>query len=117
MNIKEELETLVKLLKEENDLLKKGITEPEAADRLLQISKEKRNILAELAKLEAKDLNPFKEIIEKIEELNKRNSLLLLNNIDMLEETVKARIPEEYGDVYSKDGKLAQNRSIFGKKV
>ncbi|WP_456396219.1 hypothetical protein [Desulfurobacterium sp.] len=117
MNTNEELETLVKLLEEENILLKKGITEPETADRLLQISEEKRKILSKLANLEVKDLKPFKETIEKFEELNKRNSLLLFNNMDMLEETVKALIPEEYVAIYSKDGKLAQNRSIFGKKV
>ncbi|WP_022847056.1 MULTISPECIES: hypothetical protein [unclassified Desulfurobacterium] len=117
MDIKEELDNILKLLEEENVLLKKGIAEPKTADRLFEISEQKRKILAKIAKLEAKDLNPFRDTIKKIEELNKRNSILLLNNIDILEETVKTLIPEEYVDVYSKNGKISQNRSIFGKKV
>jgi len=117
MNIGKELENLLNLVNEENSLLKKGISSSKTADKLLEITEKKRKILSELAKLEAKDLEPFKDKLKEIEEINSRNQILLLNNMDILEETIKALIPEDFINTYSSDGKIKGSSSIFGKKV
>ncbi|WP_457568003.1 hypothetical protein [Desulfurobacterium sp.] len=117
MTTETELVNLLELLEKENRLLKKGIAEPGTADELFKISEEKRKLLSKLARLEAGELQPFRDLIEKIEKLNERNTILLLNNMDILEETVKSLLPEEYASTYSRNGELTKTRSIFGKKV
>ncbi len=117
MEIQKKLDKLLTLLNKENLLLKKGISETETADELLKITEAKRKMLAELAEFEAKDMEQFKEKFKEMENLNKRNQKLLLNNTDILEETIKTLIPEEYLDTYSKNGKITGSKTVFGKKA
>ncbi|SNR70088.1 hypothetical protein [Desulfurobacterium atlanticum] len=117
MNIEKEIDLLLNLVKEENTLLKKGISSNDTADKLLEINEKKRKLLSRLATLEAKDLEPFKNKLKEIEEINSRNQILLINNMDILEETIKSLIPEEYINTYSSNGKIKGTSSIFGKKV
>ena len=94
------LKQFIELLEEENRLLVEVLKDSSLSERLEQVVAQKERILNELESSKEK-LQGYKEYLETIDNLSKRNQELASNNIAFIEELFQALFEEDttqYGD-------------------
>jgi len=106
--VEETLKRLKELCRKERELLIKfPLGEPE---EFLSLQEEKRELLLKLSSLEAEELEPFKELIEEIKEVQELSKPLLLSNLSFIEEVLGELAPREtYGP--------SEGKSLFNGKA
>ena len=101
------LQELIWLLEEENRYLIESITNKELSEKLLNIVEKKEELLKEIFALSKEDVKPFKEKLQKIDELSERNSTLAINNIEFINDIFDAIYSKNLPPKYTKEGKIS----------
>lgn len=125
--IEENLEALIGITKDEEELINRvGILEVEREQLLdtwgMQVDIPLTNIIANLPENEGKELRllgqELYETLKSIDEINKLNNQLLLDNMEWVEFNLNlltnVQTPSTYG---AEEGNVNNNNSLFDRKV
>ena len=117
MNIDGLLQKLIELLEEERRILILSAKE-DHSKKLFEIIEKKQEILDALSYVEEQELKNFKNELQKISELNKRNLELTENNMKFIEHLFEAIFEDEKVKKYSPDGTIKNKKEgLFNKKI
>ncbi len=118
MEPKDLLAQFIELLKKENRYIIQSIREKEASQQLMEIVKQKEEILQKILSLEKEDIEPFKSELEEIDHWTQRNRALAINNMEFINEVFEAIYSQKSPTQYTKDGTIKkQKEGLFNKKV
>jgi Mg2+ and Co2+ transporter CorA len=114
MDLKDKLTAFKDCLEKEYNILVK-LENPE---ELINISSEKQRILSEIAKHSKEEFEDFKELLQELDFLNKRNLTLINNNISFIDELFSSLF-EENVEKYNPYGEISQGnkKGLFNKKI